>query len=159
MYVKRAKARKIEPGQACSNLFGEKIDRSPSPPTIAESRGLAEYDMNGRSAPRSEGSNMERKAGSSAAAVTADEVKGALGRTRTLSSEEEKALRMRYGAKEAITTALPQAANGNAELQDELLLIEMQLHRAWKLRQAGKLPAPAASRTKDKIVRALRKKR
>src|SRR5579871_6055573 len=100
---------------------------------------------------------MERKTGSSTAAVTAAEVQAALGRAKTLTSEEEKALRQRYGAKVAVTAPLPSAASGNAELEDELLLIEMQLMRAWKMRLGGAMPAP--SRTKDKIVRALRKKR
>lgn len=103
---------------------------------------------------------MERKSGTSAV-VTAAEVKAALGKARALSSEEEKALRMRYGAK-AEDAPLPSASGGNEELEDELMVIQMQLFRAWKQHLAAKngmRVEPAASRTKDKIVRALRKKR
>lgn len=107
---------------------------------------------------------MERKAGTGTVAVTHDEVRAALTRARTVTSEEEKALRMRYGAGvESLTAPLPGAAAGNAELEDELLLIEMQLMKAWRARmtqdKAASGPAPTSSKTKDKIVRSLRKKR
>ncbi len=107
---------------------------------------------------------MDRKGGSSTAVVTAEEVTTALGRkTSTLTSEEEKALRMRHGAKVSdLRAPLPRAAGANAELADELLLIEMQLMRAARARggvKAVAAPAPVQSRTKDKIVRALRKKK
>jgi hypothetical protein len=112
---------------------------------------------------------MERKAGASTVAVTREEVHAALKRTRTLSSEEEKALRMRHGVgAETTTEPLPQAASGNAELEDELLLIEMQLLKAWRVRLAqekagrngvARAAAPGDSRTKDKIVRSLRRKK
>jgi hypothetical protein len=113
---------------------------------------------------------MERKAAT--VAVTAEEVRAALGRTRTLVSEEEKALRMRYGAGSSdLRAPLPRAAGGNQELEDELLVIEMQLMKAWRSRFAehkaqlqvvqAQAPTlePRSSRTKDKIVRALRKKK
>lgn len=104
---------------------------------------------------------MERK-GISTVEVTAKEVQSALPRSRTLSSEEEKALRMRFGGKVTDKSApLPKAAAGNDELEDELLLIEMRLLRAWKMR-LGQQKAPVAQShnpTKDKIVRALRKKK
>ncbi|WP_338873617.1 hypothetical protein [Myxococcus stipitatus] len=111
---------------------------------------------------------MERKVGSST--VTAKEVKAALEKTRTLSAEEEKVLRMRHGAGASSTQApLPRAAGDNAELADELLVIEMQLMKAMRARAAAKTQAPkaaapqaretAANPTKDKIVRALRKKK
>ncbi|AKQ68654.1 hypothetical protein A176_005566 [Myxococcus hansupus] len=114
---------------------------------------------------------MERKVGSST--VTAKEVKAALEKTRTLSAEEEKVLRMRHGAGASSSRApLARAAGDNAELADELLLIEMQLMKAMRAR-AGAKPAASASKpvaatrardaaanpTKDKIVRALRKKK
>jgi hypothetical protein len=107
---------------------------------------------------------MERKLGGSTAAVAAAEVNAALGRVRTLSSEEERALRMRYGGKTDLGGPLPQAAAGNEELQDELLLIEMQLMKAWRSRLGmsvvnGKVVHAQPSKAKDKIVRALRKKR
>lgn len=112
---------------------------------------------------------MERKAGTGTVAVTKEEVRSALGRAKTLTSEEEKALRMRYGGKAETSEPLPRAAAGNAELEDELLVIEMQLMKAWRARMAQEkatrnaVAAPAArapqSRAKDKIVRALRKKK
>ncbi len=109
---------------------------------------------------------MERKVGSSTT-VTAKEVKAALEKTQTLTSEEEKALRMRHGAGAASKSApLPRAAGNNEELGDELLLIEMQLMKAMRERtgqakSASNKPKTAAtsSATKEKIVRALRKKK
>ena len=107
---------------------------------------------------------MERKGGTSSVAVTVEEVRSALTRARTLSSEEEKVLRMRHGATTPdLHTPLPRAAGNNEELADELLLLEMQLLRSMRARKATKAAAPTvtptASRTKDKIVRALRKKK
>lgn len=112
---------------------------------------------------------MERKAGSTT--VSAKEVKAALEKTRTLTSEEEKVLRMRHGAGAPSTRApLPRAAGNNEELADELLVIEMQLMKAMRARAgqakaAGKAQAaprvskPSGNAAKDKIVRALRKKK
>jgi hypothetical protein len=100
---------------------------------------------------------MERKT----AVVTAAEVAVALGKVKTVTSEEEKALRMRHGARVELNAPLARAAGDNPELSDELLVIEMQLMRAMKARTAK---APVATLTarnanKDKIVRALRKKK
>jgi hypothetical protein len=106
---------------------------------------------------------MERNMKAATVAVTAEEVRAALPRTRSLTSEEEKALRMRYGAAERDRAPLPRAAGDNEELADELLLIEMQLMRAWRARLQPNATraqlAPEAAKRKDKIVRALRKKR
>jgi hypothetical protein len=108
---------------------------------------------------------MERKGGTGSVAVTVEEVRSALGRARTLSSEEEKVLRMRHGAAVPdLRAPLPRAAGNNEELADELLLLEMQLLRAMKARKApattvAPAAAPTQSRVKDKIVRALRKKK
>lgn len=108
---------------------------------------------------------MERKVGSSTT-VTAKEVEVALEKARTLTSEEEKVLRMRHGAGAAKKSApLPRAAGNNEELGDELLLIEMQLMKAMRERtgQTKSASKPktttGANATKDKIVRALRKKK
>lgn len=117
---------------------------------------------------------MERKVGSSTT-VTAKEVKAALDKATTLTSEEEKVLRLRHGAGSSSTRApLPRAAGNNEELADELLVIEMQLMKAMRARTGQTVsannkvkaaPAKAATtdvtgnRTKDKIVRALRKKK
>ena len=115
---------------------------------------------------------MERKVGSST--VTAKELKGALGKARTLSAEEEKVVRMRHGAAADLASPLPRAAGGNAELEDELLVIEMQLMKAMRARTgqtrtasntkpaagaAQRVSTGAVNQTKDKIVRALRKKK
>lgn len=101
---------------------------------------------------------MERKGGSTAV-VTASEVSVAL-RTATVTSEEEKALRMRYGAKVDVRAPLARAAGDSQELGDELLLIEMQLMRAMKRQKAMAAAAVAPKNpSKDKIVRALRKKK
>ncbi|XXF79479.1 hypothetical protein P2318_06920 [Myxococcaceae bacterium GXIMD 01537] len=113
---------------------------------------------------------MERKVGSST--VTAKEVKAGLEKATTLTAEEEKVLRLRHGAGASSTRApLPRAAGNNEELADELLIIEMQLLKAMRAR-TGQTPAATAkvkaapakvevtgNRTKDKIVRALRKKK
>ena len=110
---------------------------------------------------------MERKVGSSTT-VTSKEIKAALEKAHTLTSEEEKVLRLRHGAGAASKSApLPRAAGNNEELGDELLLIEMQLMKAMRertgqTRSASNKPkatTPAASATKEKIVRALRKKK
>jgi hypothetical protein len=111
---------------------------------------------------------MERKVGSSTT-VTAKEIKAALEKTQTLTSEEERVVRMRHGAGAASKSApLPRAAGNNEQLGDELLLIEMQLMKAMRERtgqtkSASTKPKVAATTganaTKDKIVRALRKKK
>jgi hypothetical protein len=118
------------------------------------------------------GAQMERKVGSST--VTTKEVKTALEKARTLTTEEEKVLRMRHGVGAPSTRApLPRAAGNNEELADELLVIEMQLMKAMRARtgqtktasksppKAAAAPAkePAKNAAKDKIVRALRKKK
>ncbi|MDC0713972.1 hypothetical protein POL68_36235 [Stigmatella sp. ncwal1] len=114
---------------------------------------------------------MERKVGSST--VTTKEVKTALEKARTLTSEEEKVLRMRHGAGAPSSRApLPRAAGNNEELADELLVIEMQLMKALRARtgqtktgskSTAKAAAPAKepvkNAAKEKIVRALRKKK
>jgi len=74
---------------------------------------------------------------------------------------------MRHGAKVSPTAPLPQKAAAGSEAADELLLMEMQLLKAYRahLAQQGRGPAAVKAtpttqnRAKDKIVRALRKKR
>jgi hypothetical protein len=113
---------------------------------------------------------MDRKVGSTT--VTAKEVKAALEKATTLTSEEERVLRMRHGAGASSTRApLPRAAGNNEALADELLVIEMQLMKAMRARtgqtKTASKPKVAAARAsessgnaaKDKIVRALRKKK
>ncbi len=93
-------------------------------------------------------------------AVEAKKVAEALAKVRTLPSEDERVLRMRFGAGAREVERLPRHGEGNAELQDELLLLEMELLRAHRQhqRQKAQKPAPRPSRAKEKIVRALRKK-
>ena len=96
--------------------------------------------------------------GSTATVVTAEQVTTALQRAK-VTTEEEKALRMRYGARVDTKAPLPTAFEGNEELGDELLLIELQLLRAMKLRKA---PAPKTgprNATKDRIVAKLKTKK
>jgi hypothetical protein len=103
---------------------------------------------------------MERKGNT--AVVTAAAVKTGL-KTATTSPAEEKALRMRYGAKVDLGAPLPTAHGDNEELGDELLLIEMRLLKALKQHQAlakGKATGVTVTKspTKSKIVGALKKK-
>ncbi len=101
---------------------------------------------------------MERKSGS-AAVVTAEEVTTAL-KGRVATQEEEKVLRMRHGARVDLREPLPRAAGTNAELGDELLVIEMQLFRAMKAKRAGPAAVPSVrNAAKDKIVRSLKTKK
>lgn len=95
--------------------------------------------------------------------VTAEQVTAHLGKAK-VTAEEERALRMRYGAKASPRAPLPQKAEAGTEAADELLLIEMQLLKAYRAhlaaQKASARPAPSVqNRSKDKIVRALRKKR
>jgi len=97
---------------------------------------------------------MERKT----AVVTSEEVAVALTKVRTMTSEEEKVVRMRHGAKVSVEAPLARAAGDNAELNDELLVIEMQLMRAMRAHNTA-APTPLRSAGKDKIVRMLRRKK
>jgi hypothetical protein len=85
-----------------------------------------------------------------------------------LSSEEEKVMRMRLGATPPRTARLERAVEGDEELEIELRAIEIEAFLKWKAHSATRaaprtetLAASAArpgpSRTKEKIVRALRK--
>jgi hypothetical protein len=106
---------------------------------------------------------MDRK-GRGTVEISAAEVATALSRSE-LSSEEEKMHRMRLGiAVVDLDAPLARAAGGNRAIADELLLLEMSLHRAYR-RRAGPARASAAQvpsgtgKTKHKIIRALRRKK
>ncbi len=78
-----------------------------------------------------------------------------------LATDEEKVMRMRLGASLPASARLARVATAtDAEL--ELLAIELEAYFHLKERRAAAAPAPVAtptsSRTKEKIVRALRKK-
>jgi hypothetical protein len=89
--------------------------------------------------------------------ISSVEVTSALPRARHVAGDEEKVLRMRYGARTQGAEALPRIGQGDPDLASELLLIEMDLLRQARARISNKV-VPISSRTKDKIVRALRRK-
>jgi hypothetical protein len=100
--------------------------------------------------------------GKKTAVVTESAVQAALrrGPALELAAEEEKAMRMRLGA------SLPRAAElermvlqgTDAELELLAFEIEAYLHLRDRSGAPRARPAPRDSRTKEKIVRALRKK-
>jgi hypothetical protein len=73
--------------------------------------------------------------------------------SRTLSPVEERAIRMLRGLTVRPQAPLARIAEDGSELADELLLLELKLHKQMRGR-AGR----GVSATKSKIVRALRKK-
>ena len=107
--------------------------------------------------------------------LTAREVQTALGRAKDVSFEEETTLRMRHGIGVSKTAPLARKAAEGSEPADELLLVEMQLLKAYRAHVAAQQAKPrvtskaaavaavarpvSSNRAKDKIVRALRKKR
>jgi hypothetical protein len=105
------------------------------------------------------------------AVVTEAAAQAALRRRTTpdLAPEEDRALRMRLGAPAPRTAPLERKAAGG-DLEIELLAFEIEAFMKWKAHleavRAAQRPAPAptatpapiASRTKEKIVRALRQK-
>ncbi len=77
-----------------------------------------------------------------------------------LAPDEEKVLRMRLGAAPPRTAPLERAGAGLTDLEIEVYAAEIEAYMKWKAREeALTAPAPRAqpSRTKEKIVRALRK--
>ena len=100
--------------------------------------------------------------------ATKQQVATGLSKAREVTSEEERVLRMRHGAAVDSKAPLARKAPEGSEAADELLLLEMQLLKAYrehlakqqKKAVAAAKPAPTVqNRSKDKIVRALRKKR
>ena len=92
--------------------------------------------------------------------VTAVEVTTALPQAKHVAAEEERVLRMRYGARTSTAEPLARHGEGNPDLASELLLIEMQLlqQSRARMRMAQAKVVPISSRTKDKIIRALRRR-
>jgi hypothetical protein len=121
-------------------------------------------------APTMAGMETKKKAG--AAVVTEGAVQAALrrGPVRELSPDEERVMRMRLGASPPRSAPLERAAEADSDLDIELRSYEIEAYLKWRERAAAAAPAPAPraavrpqvrpqpSRTKDKIVRALRKK-
>jgi hypothetical protein len=87
------------------------------------------------------------------------------GTARDLTPEEDRVMRMRLGASPPRSAPLGRAAEGPSDLEIELRAAEIEAYMRWKAReeergQPPRAPAtpPVPSRTKEKIVRALRKK-
>jgi hypothetical protein len=91
------------------------------------------------------------------------------GPARELAAEEEKVMRMRLGAALPRTAALEWSSDELTEdLQIELQAMQVEAWMKWKAHLASRraparpttstTAAPRTSRTKEKIVRALRKK-
>ena len=81
--------------------------------------------------------------------------------TRELTPEEEKVMRMRLGAAPTRTAPLERSYDEGSDLEIEIRAAEIEAWMRWKARAAERAaarPAPAPSRAKEKIVRALRKK-
>jgi hypothetical protein len=98
------------------------------------------------------------------AVVTEQAAQSALrrGAATELDATEERALRMRLGASLPLSARLERVAVAT-DAEIELLAYEIEGFLKLKERRAAVPPparaaAPAASRTKEKIVRALRKK-
>jgi len=81
------------------------------------------------------------------------------GAVPSLAPEEERALRMRLGASLPMTARLERIATAS-DAEIDLLAIEIEAFLAGRARPAGRAAAaaPSPSRTKEKIVRALRRK-
>lgn len=113
---------------------------------------------------------METKRKSAVGLATEGHAQASLrrGPARTLSTDEEKVLRMWLGASPPAHAALSRAAEVDSDLGIELLAAEIEVYLKWKARQEEGVVArpsptrghvsPRPSRTKEKIVRALRKK-
>lgn len=87
------------------------------------------------------------------------------GTARDLTPEEDRVMRMRLGASPPRAAPLERAAEGLTDLEIEVYAAEIEAYMKWKAREEESparartaLPAPLPSRTKEKIVRALRKK-
>lgn len=115
---------------------------------------------------------MTRKK-TAAPTVTESSAQAALRRrgARTLAADEDKVLRMRLGASLPGKTELEWVGTADEELEIEIRALEietwmkMRAHQAASrttrpaaARPASRPPATAAARTKEKIVRALRRK-
>lgn len=79
-------------------------------------------------------------------------------RAAELTSEEERTVRLRRGVGVDLDAPLQKKASG--EVLDELFLMELELRRRYNAHLAQQRTAqPRPSAQKDRIVRALRKKK
>jgi hypothetical protein len=113
--------------------------------------------------------SMETKKKPGVAVVSEGTAQAALRRApaKELAPEEDKVLRMRLGAAPPRAATLEKAGAGRSDLEIELLAYEIEAHLRWKAHRAAQAVAvaparaaitPMPSRTKEKIIRALRKK-
>jgi hypothetical protein len=105
---------------------------------------------------------MHPKKTGAAAVVTEAGVQAALrrGPARELAADEEKAMRMRLGASLGPTHVLERVGQELDDAQIELLAFEIEAYLKLKERARARAePAPAPSRAKEKIIRALRRKK
>jgi hypothetical protein len=110
---------------------------------------------------------MEKKT-TATAVVREAAAQGALRRSpaRDLSPDEDRVLRMRLGATPPRAAPLERAVEDGSDLEIELRALEIEAYLKWKARAGAatlttttvRVARPQPSRTKDKIVRALRKK-
>ena len=78
---------------------------------------------------------------------------------RDLSPSEEKVMRMRLGASVPRKEQLERVGRGNDDLEIELLAFEIEAFLKLREQRARRpAPPPTTSRTKEKIVRALRRR-
>jgi hypothetical protein len=83
------------------------------------------------------------------------------GTARELTPEEEKVMRMRLGAAPPRAAPLERSYEAESDLEIEIRAAEIEAWMRWKAHVAERSApraTPAPSRTKEKIVRALRKK-
>ncbi len=82
------------------------------------------------------------------------------GPTTDLTPEEERVMRMRLGAAPARTATLERVAANRTDLEIELLAAEIEAHLRYREHRATQARAvsPQPSRSKEKIIRALRRK-
>jgi hypothetical protein len=81
---------------------------------------------------------------------------------RELAPDEDNVMRMRLGASPPRAAPLERVGEGQSDLEIEVLAAEIEAYMKWKAREEERAPAreaaPAPSRAKEKIIRALRKK-
>ena len=80
---------------------------------------------------------------------------------RELSPEEDRVMRMRLGAAPPRAAPLERSFEGLSDVEIEVRAAEIEAWLRWKshlAKRAEPSPSPLPSRTKEKIVRALRRK-
>jgi hypothetical protein len=80
------------------------------------------------------------------------------GATRELAPDEERVLRMRLGAVPPEKAPLERAVSGRSDLEIELLAAEIEAHLRLREHRKALAAEAAPSRSKEKIIRALRRK-